>query len=187
MQVFCCLRFASLRQFGFRSHSRNTKRTWSATGPKPDVDNRMLSTCGDPWLAVRLPERHVFTCGALDCRLGSYAHCLPNFRKVERSDKGANSYRGGHGPIAVKTMPAHYPVFQAFLQAGEQAGHTRTKSLTTGDGMKFAVRRFLTVRKLSDSEVMAWLGASASTQHHPCSRCRTGIDDMSVVRSRQRA
>ena len=33
----------------------------------------------------------------------------------------------------------------------------------------------------SDDEIGAWLRASASTEYHPCSTCKMGIDDNSVT------
>ncbi|WP_293237179.1 choline dehydrogenase [Paludibacterium sp.] len=60
----------------------------------------------------------------------SYADCLPYFRKAETYDKGPNDYHGGDGPLHVTTPKADIsPLFEAFLQAAEQAGHPRTADL----------------------------------------------------------
>ncbi|NUO88223.1 MAG: choline dehydrogenase [Cupriavidus sp.] len=60
----------------------------------------------------------------------SYADCLPYFRKAETYDKGANDYHGGNGPLHVTTPKAGIsPLFDAFIQAGEQAGYGRTDDL----------------------------------------------------------
>ncbi|MFO1173033.1 MAG: choline dehydrogenase [Hyphomicrobiaceae bacterium] len=53
----------------------------------------------------------------------SYAGVLPYFKKAETFDRGPNAWRGGSGPMRIETCPADNPVFQAFLKAGEQAGH----------------------------------------------------------------
>src|SRR5690606_6105002 len=37
------------------------------------------------------------------------------------------------------------------------------------------------LHKLPDSEVLPWLKENMGTQYHPCSTCRMGADDMSVV------
>jgi choline dehydrogenase len=42
------------------------------------------------------------------------------------------------------------------------------------------------LRKLPDSEVLPWLKENMGTQYHPCSTCRMGVDDMSVVDSEGR-
>lgn len=60
----------------------------------------------------------------------SYAHCLPYFRKAQAHDQGENLYRGGHGPLQVTSPQAPInPLFEAFIQAGEQAGYPRTDDL----------------------------------------------------------
>ncbi|TCP11413.1 choline dehydrogenase [Crenobacter luteus] len=60
----------------------------------------------------------------------SYADCLPYFRKAETYDKGANDYHGGDGPLHVTTpKPGISPLFDAFIQAGEQAGYPATDDL----------------------------------------------------------
>ena len=60
---------------------------------------------------------------ALGLKGWSYKDVLPYFRKAETSDKGANAYRGGTGPMIIETCKAAGPLYKAFLKAGEQAGH----------------------------------------------------------------
>ncbi len=57
-----------------------------------------------------------------------FAHCLPYFKRLEAAF-GADStdeYRGHHGPIKLKRGPATNPLFQAFFEAGVEAGYART-------------------------------------------------------------
>lgn len=56
----------------------------------------------------------------------SYAHCLPYFKASETSDRGASDYRGGQGPLGVTQGCYDNPLYDAFLDAGEQAGQGRT-------------------------------------------------------------
>ncbi len=56
----------------------------------------------------------------------SYAHCLPYFKACETSDRGASEYRGGSGPLGVTKGSYDNPLYNAFLNAGEQAGQGRT-------------------------------------------------------------
>ena len=66
-----------------------------------------------------------------------YAHCLPYFKRMERclagddhsgpaGTRGKGKHRGDQGPLVLERGPAANPLFEAFLQAAEQAGHPRT-------------------------------------------------------------
>ena len=60
----------------------------------------------------------------------SYFDCLPYFKKAESRDIGANDYHGDSGPTSV-TTPKHgnNVLYQAFVEAGVQAGYRRTEDL----------------------------------------------------------
>ena len=58
-----------------------------------------------------------------------FAHTLPYFKKLETCLAGADEYRGGDGPLVLERGPATNPLFGAFLDAAEQAGHARTDDL----------------------------------------------------------
>ncbi len=53
----------------------------------------------------------------------SYAHVLPYFKRAETCDRGGDQYRGGDGPLNVTTPGCENPLYQAFIEAGQQAGH----------------------------------------------------------------
>jgi choline dehydrogenase len=55
-----------------------------------------------------------------------YAHCLPYFKRMETCLAGEDEWRGGDGPRALERGPATNPLFQAWLEAGPQAGFRRT-------------------------------------------------------------
>ena len=55
-----------------------------------------------------------------------YAHCLPYFRRLETCLAGGDEYRGDDGPLILERGPANSPLFEAFFEAVEQAGYTRT-------------------------------------------------------------
>ncbi|WP_225308261.1 GMC family oxidoreductase N-terminal domain-containing protein [Hypericibacter terrae] len=59
----------------------------------------------------------------------SYGHCLPYFKKMETSALGPSAYRGADGPIRVTIPDCANPLFQAFLQAGQQAGYALTEDV----------------------------------------------------------
>lgn len=54
----------------------------------------------------------------------AYDDVLPYFKKAECFAKGGNFYRGDAGPIQVEQSPAENVLFQAFLEAGQQAGYS---------------------------------------------------------------
>ncbi|MBF9002025.1 choline dehydrogenase [Vibrio nitrifigilis] len=58
-----------------------------------------------------------------------YANCLPYFKKAESWIGGEDEYRGGNGPLATcngNDMELN-PLYQAFIDAGQQAGYPETK------------------------------------------------------------
>ena len=55
-----------------------------------------------------------------------YAHCLPYFKRMETCLAGEDEWRGGDGPLELERGPAANPLFQAWLEAGPQAGFRRT-------------------------------------------------------------
>lgn len=57
----------------------------------------------------------------------SYADVLPYFKRMETWHGGAPSpYRGTHGPLHVTRGPRRNPLFNAFIEAGQQAGYAMT-------------------------------------------------------------
>jgi choline dehydrogenase len=76
--------------------------------------NGMVFVRGNPrdfesWVGAGLPS-------------WSYAHCLPYFRKMETFERGGDAYRGGEGNLHVSVCRAENPLYQAFLEAGQQHG-----------------------------------------------------------------
>lgn len=58
----------------------------------------------------------------------NYQNCLPYFRRAETWKGGADEYRGGEGPLATcngNEMSLN-PLYQTFIDAGEQAGYPTT-------------------------------------------------------------
>ncbi|MEQ5835550.1 choline dehydrogenase [Marinobacter sp. NFXS9] len=58
-----------------------------------------------------------------------YQDVLPYFRKAETREKGADDYRGGNGPLNVHTGDEPNPLFDAFIEAGQQAGYPFTDDM----------------------------------------------------------
>ncbi len=58
-----------------------------------------------------------------------YAHCLPYFKRMETCLAGSDAYRGGSGPLVLERGPASSPLFAAFFEAVQQAGHALTSDV----------------------------------------------------------
>jgi choline dehydrogenase len=59
----------------------------------------------------------------------SYAHVLPYFRRAQNHEDGSDQYRGGDGPLRVSRGRQNNPLFQAFIEAGRQAGYPVTPDM----------------------------------------------------------
>ena len=55
-----------------------------------------------------------------------YSDVLPYFRRAESFAGGADSWRGGEGPLATKRGGMSNPLCRAFIEAGRQAGYPAT-------------------------------------------------------------
>ena len=56
----------------------------------------------------------------------SYADVLPYFNRAETWEKGANTWRGGEGPLGTQYAKTPDPIFDAWLEAAEQSGYPFT-------------------------------------------------------------
>jgi choline dehydrogenase len=83
-----------------------------------------------------------------------YAHVLPYFKGAETAARGPDDYRGGDGPLHVATGACRNPLYQAFIEAGRQAGYPLTPDMngyqqegfaamdmTVGDGRRWSTAR----------------------------------------------
>ncbi|WP_434763588.1 choline dehydrogenase [Vibrio fortis] len=59
----------------------------------------------------------------------NYQACLPYFRRAESWNQGSDVYRGGDGPVGTcnGNDMALNPLYQAFIDAGKDAGYPETK------------------------------------------------------------
>jgi len=55
-----------------------------------------------------------------------FADVLPYFKKSEGYAGGADDYHGGDGPLKITDSPLDSVVYESFLQAGLEAGHSHT-------------------------------------------------------------
>lgn len=56
----------------------------------------------------------------------NYENVLPYFKRSENYSKGGNFYRGDSGPLKVSHQVSDNPLFDAFINAGVQAGYAKS-------------------------------------------------------------
>ena len=122
------------------SNLNSTRHNWAFDGePEPQLnDRRIRHPRGRTLGGSSSINGMVFIRGhALDfdgwrqagCDGWGYADVLPYFRRMEAYSGGGDRYRGDAGPLQVLRPKAENPLYRAFLEAGEQAGHPRTDDI----------------------------------------------------------
>ena len=76
----------------------------------------------------------------------SYAEVLPYFRRAQTHATGGDAYRGGDGPLRVRTGSIRNPLYDAWLEAGRQAGYALTQDMN-GHQQEGLARMDMTVHK----------------------------------------
>lgn len=110
------------------------RRNWHyETEPQPRLDGRrliwprarMVGGCSSHNLMamVRGHARDYDHWRQLDCDGWSYAQVLPYFKRSETHATGAQAYRGTDGPMRLHRSTVAHPLPEAFIEAGQQAGH----------------------------------------------------------------
>ncbi|HSF65385.1 MAG TPA: choline dehydrogenase [Paracoccaceae bacterium] len=109
------------------------------TEPEPHLNNRRLVTPRGKVLGgsssingmvyVRGHARDFDHWAEQGAQGWSYADVLPYFRRMEHwhGDTGAPEFRGHAGPLHITRGPRANPLFDAFVQAGQQAGYPVTE------------------------------------------------------------
>ena len=117
---------------------------WRFTSePEPHLDGRRTSvprgrvlggsSSINGQLYVRGHPRDYDEWRQLGCDGWSYEGVLPYFRKSESWKAGANAHRGGDGPLRTAFGRYDNPLFDAFLEAAEQAGYRRTEDFNAAE------------------------------------------------------
>lgn len=84
--------------------------------------NSMVYMRGNPQDYDRWASEHGLTDWA-------YSDCLPYFKAGEKSDRGADQWRGDSGRLGVTRGTYDNPLYDAFLQAGDEAGQGTSDDL----------------------------------------------------------
>jgi choline dehydrogenase len=109
------------------------------TEPEPYMDGRVMycprgrvlggSSSINGMVYIRGHARDYDRWAQAGLRGWSYADLLPYFRRAESRDQGPDPYHGGDGPLHVSAGHTRQPLFQAWLEAGRQAGYKPTADL----------------------------------------------------------
>ncbi|MBT6205431.1 MAG: choline dehydrogenase [Alphaproteobacteria bacterium] len=59
----------------------------------------------------------------------SFAHCLPYFKKMEKTDGGDEGFRGREGPMEITMGGDSSPLYRAYVEAAQQAGYPFTSDV----------------------------------------------------------
>ena len=120
------------------SQAMNLSRcNWGyASEPEPGLDGRRLdcprgkvlggSSSINGMVYVRGHGRDFDEWESLGAAGWGYRNCLPYFRRAESWQEGADAFRGGDGPLATCGGKRDNPLYDAFIEAGAQAGYPRT-------------------------------------------------------------
>ena len=106
------------------------------TEPEPFVNNRVIrhprgrvlggSSSINGMMYIRGHARDYDRWAQAGCSGWSYGEVLPYFKRAERHEHGGDAYHGADGPLAVAVGHMKNPLYQAFVEAGTQAGYGRT-------------------------------------------------------------
>ena len=103
-----------------------------------------------------------------------YQHCLPYFRRAESWAGGADAYRGGDGPLATcngNNMRLN-PLYQAFIDAGAEAGYPVTEDYNGYQQEGFGPMHMTVKKGVRDSTANAYLRRA---QQRPNLTLLTGV------------
>lgn len=84
-----------------------------------------------------------------------YREVLPYFKRAESRREGGGAYRGADGPLATTYGPLRNPLYDAFVQAGRQAGYPVTGDIN-GEQQEGFGRMDMTVK-----DGVRWSAANA--------------------------
>jgi choline dehydrogenase len=154
---------------GFAYPMANPRYTWMyASEPEPFMDNRRIhcprgktvggssSINGMVYIRGHAQDYNAWA-QQFDLPQWTYAHCLPYFKKSETRAKGGDAYRGDSGPLHVSTGACQNPLYQAFIEAGQQAGYAYTQDMNGYRQEGFGPMDMTTHRGRRWSTAMAYL------------------------------
>ncbi|MEL6666707.1 MAG: choline dehydrogenase [Pseudomonadota bacterium] len=137
--------------------------------PEPYVDNRKI-TCprGKGLGGTSSINGMVYVRGhscdfeeweSLGAKGWGYSDCLPYFKRAETWQNGEDTYRGGNGPLGVSggNNMANNPLYEAFIDAGVEAGYPRTEDYNGECGEGFGAMHMTVAGGVRSSTSRAYL------------------------------
>jgi choline dehydrogenase len=117
---------------------KNEKTNWNYdTEGQPHLNNRRLfwprgkvlggSSSINGMIYIRGHARDYDHWRQLGLEGWGFADVLPYFKRSEGNENGTDEFHGGEGPLGVSNVQDTNVLFDAFTEAGEQAGHPTTK------------------------------------------------------------
>ena len=91
----------------------------------------------------------------------SYQDVLPYFRKSEAHLDRNDEFHGDRGPLRISRAGQRNPLYDAFIQAGEQAGHPRTDDFNGAEQEGFGRFDFTVADGRRQSAAVAFLRTAA--------------------------
>ena len=117
---------------------QDNKVQWNHfSGPEPELDDRVIEEKagkligGSSSINAMIwnrgnPMDYEGWASRAGLKNWDWAHVLPYFKKLETFVDGESDYHGGDGPMKITRAQAKHKLFDAFLEAGEQAGYEVT-------------------------------------------------------------
>jgi len=87
----------------------------------------------------------------------SYSEVLPYFLKAETSTRGGDAYRGSSGPLHTTTGTMQNPLYQAFIDAGGEAGYAISEDMNGFQQEGFGLMDMTVRRGVRNSTANAYL------------------------------
>ena len=113
---------------------------WYESEPEPNMNNRRIyqprgkvlggSSCINGMIYIRGNPLDYQKWSEIDgLEKWDYAHCLPYFKRFETRLNGADQYHGFNGPLYLTSPDCDNPLFDAFMNAVQEAGYPITKDV----------------------------------------------------------
>jgi choline dehydrogenase len=181
----------------WRFDSEPEERTYNRKIPIPRGKVLGGSSSINGLLYVRGQHQDYDHWAQMGCTGWSFEQCLPYFKQAENFERGGDELRGSGGPLNVMDMPSHHELLDAWIDAGEQAGHPRNPDyngasqegfgyyqVTQKKGRRWSTAKAFLEPAMKRSNVTVETGAQVSRLILEGKRC-VGVEVMQGGQTRQ--